>query len=82
MATQACDGKNTSFAKWERSGKVNNEFKVYTQNGTLLQSFSLQEWFNKLAEVPVGEVYLNSIDRDGTGQGYQKELIEYILSAC
>ena len=25
MATQACDGKNTSFAKWERSGKVNNE---------------------------------------------------------
>ena len=58
--------------------KVNDEFKVYTQNGTLLQSFSLQEWFNKLAEVPVGEVYLNSIDRDGTGQGYQKELIEHI----
>jgi len=58
--------------------KMKNDFKVFTKNGTLLQSFSLQEWLNKLVEVPVGEVYLNSIDRDGTGQGYQKELIEYI----
>jgi len=58
--------------------KVKNDYKVYTENGTLEQSFSLQEWLEKLAEVPVGEVYLNSIDRDGTGQGYQKELIEFI----
>ena len=58
--------------------KIKNDYMVYTENGTLQQSFSLQEWLYKLAEVPVGEVYLNSIDRDGTGQGYQKELIEYI----
>jgi len=58
--------------------KVKNDFKVYTENGTLLQNFSLQEWLNKLEKVPVGEVYLNSIDKDGTGQGYQKELIENI----
>lgn len=58
--------------------KVKNEYMVYTENGTLQQSFSLQEWLDKLAEIPVGEVYLNSIDRDGTGQGYQKELIEFI----
>ena len=32
MATQACDGKNTSFAKWERSGKVNNELKSKYNN--------------------------------------------------
>jgi imidazole glycerol-phosphate synthase subunit HisF len=58
--------------------KIKNDYMVYTENGTLQQSFSLQEWLYKLAEVPVGEVYLNSIDRDGTGQGYQEELIEYI----
>ena len=58
--------------------KVKNDYVVYTKNGTLQQNFSLREWLDKLAEVPVGEVYLNSIDRDGTGQGYQKELIEYI----
>jgi len=58
--------------------KVKNDYMVYTENGTLQQSCSLQEWLDKLVEVPVGEVYLNSIDRDGTGQGYQKELIEYI----
>jgi len=58
--------------------KVKNEYMVYTENGTLQQSFSLQEWLDKLTEIPVGEVYLNSIDRDGTGQGYQKELIEFI----
>jgi imidazole glycerol-phosphate synthase subunit HisF len=58
--------------------KVNDDYKVYTENGTLQQSGSLQEWLIKLTEVPIGEVYLNSIDRDGTGQGYQKELIKHI----
>ena len=58
--------------------KVDNNYKVYTENGTLQQSDSLQEWLFKLAEVPVGEVYLNSIDRDGTGQGYQKELLNFL----
>ena len=58
--------------------KIDNDFVVYTENGTLPQGLSLQEWLKKLSEVPVGEVYLNSIDRDGTGQGYQKELLEYI----
>ena len=58
--------------------KVKNEYMVYTENGTLQQSFSLQEWLDKLTEIPVGEVYLNSIDRDGTGQGYQKELLNFL----
>ena len=30
--------------------KVKNDYKVYTENGTLEQSFSLQEWLEKLAE--------------------------------
>ena len=58
--------------------KVANDYVVYTENGTVQQDLSLKEWLYKLLEVPVGEVYLNSIDRDGTGQGYQKELLEYI----
>ena len=60
--------------------KIKNDFKVYTENGSLEQFFSLQNWLLKLAQVPVGEVYLNSIDRDGTGQGYQEEMIELIPS--
>lgn len=60
--------------------KDKNEYKVFTENGTLEQSVPLQEWLIKLAKVPVGEVYLNSIDRDGTGQGFQKELLEFIPS--
>ena len=58
--------------------KVKNDYKVFTENGTVEQSYTVQEWLQKLAEVPVGEVYLNSIDRDGTGQGYQTELVEFI----
>jgi imidazole glycerol-phosphate synthase subunit HisF len=58
--------------------KIKNDFIVFTENGSKQQAFSLDEYFEKLMDVPVGEVYLNSIDRDGTGQGYMKELIGQI----
>ena len=58
--------------------KIKNDFIVFTENGTKRQTFSLDDYFYKLMNVPVGEVYLNSVDRDGTAQGYMQELIEQI----
>jgi len=58
--------------------KIKNDYIVLAENGTLQQNFSLQDYLYKLMEVPVGEVYLTSIDRDGTGQGYNKDLIRQI----
>lgn len=45
-------------------------FVVYTHQGQHRLDQPLQRYIEQLASLQVGELYLNSIDRDGTGQGY------------
>lgn len=59
--------------------KTNGEFyDVYIKDGSSKIGFSIQEYTKFLEELGVGEIYLNSIDRDGTGFGYDHSLIEYV----
>jgi len=57
---------------------INGDFTVWTHNGNVKQDVSLTKWLEKIDTLPIGEVYLNSVDRDGTGFGYLTELIEQI----
>ena len=57
---------------------INGDFTVWTHNGSVMQNINLNKWLENIATLPIGEVYLNSIDRDGTGHGYLTELIEQI----
>lgn len=56
------------------------EFSVWTESGTKQQPISLREWINTVVDLPIGELYLNSMDRDGTGQGYQLEMLDQLPS--
>jgi len=58
--------------------QIDGQFTFWTENGTVRQVISLGQWINHLERLPVGELYLNSIDRDGTGQGYHFELLEFL----
>jgi cyclase len=60
---------------------INGEFTVWTDNGSIKQNTSLTKWLENIESLPIGEVYLNSVDRDGTGHGYKTELIEKIPDA-
>lgn len=53
-------------------------FEVFTSNGGQATETSLSDWIKRLAELPVGEIYLNSMDRDGTGQGYMLAMLDHI----
>lgn len=53
-------------------------FAVFIDNGTKELQTDLHEWIKKISTLPIGEVYLNSINRDGTGQGYHLELLDII----
>ena len=57
--------------------KIGDEYVVFTKNGTLQQD-SLEEWLERLDKVPAGELYINSIDNDGTGHGYRMDIINHI----
>lgn len=49
---------------------INDDFKVFVENGTEAISHALDDYIAKVAQLGVGEIYLNSMDKDGTGQGF------------
>jgi cyclase len=51
-------------------------FYPRTENGQRQESMPLGDWVQRVLECQVGEIYLNSIDRDGTGQGYQLQMLD------
>lgn len=55
-------------------------YSVWTDNGTKQQTDSLKEWLNKIVALPIGEIYMNSMDRDGTGQGYLFDMLNQLPS--
>lgn len=50
---------------------------VYTAFGTQRQK-PLRDWLEYLGTLPIGEVYINSIDRDGTGQGFDLGVLDAV----
>lgn len=58
--------------------KNGDHYSIWVDNGSLKVEVSLEEWLNTISDLPIGEVYLNSMDRDGTGQGYELELLSFI----
>lgn len=56
--------------------KNNNGFnEVFIHDGTLSIPMALEEYITHIESLNAGEIYLNSIDKDGTGFGYDFETI-------
>lgn len=58
--------------------RINSEVSVLTENGSKVLDSSLSVWVEKILKLPIGELYFNSMDRDGTGQGYDVSLFNYL----
>lgn len=57
---------------------ANGEYEVYEKNGSQRLPMSLRETLVDTVENTVGEYYLNSMDQDGTGQGYDLAILEHL----
>lgn len=53
-------------------------YTVFSRCGAAELEDSLSTWIDRISAEPVGEIYLNSIDRDGTGQGYDFGILDSI----
>lgn len=58
--------------------KNNGSFCVLVENGTKEAKTGAYEYIKNISDLGIGEIYLNSIDRDGTGKGYLLKTIEMI----
>lgn len=53
-------------------------FRCYVENGSEELPIHLEEYLKQIAKMPVGEIYLNSIKKDGTGFGYNMNTIPFV----
>ena len=61
--------------------KVNGIFEVYIKDATLKIEMSLIEYIKYLETLEIGEIYLNSIEKDGTGFGYDFDTISEVQNS-
>lgn len=58
--------------------ELDRTYHIYTNNGSCLRQEPVSSLLGQLNEKSVGELYLNSINQDGTGQGYDLGLLDLI----
>ena len=56
----------------------NGSYQVYSHSGTRATGLTPESWAKQAEDLGAGEIFLNSIDRDGSKQGYDVELIRRV----
>ncbi len=58
--------------------REDRSYGVYVENGQRRAEKTLESWAREVIERGAGEIFLNSIDRDGTGLGYDLDIIRRV----
>lgn len=74
-------GSSTIVASIEAIKQQNGEYLAYVDNGREYTGIEVFEWAKRVEKLGAGEILLTSVDREGTGSGYDLELIKNI-SEC
>ncbi|MEX1027529.1 MAG: HisA/HisF-related TIM barrel protein [Candidatus Paceibacterota bacterium] len=61
--------------------RANGTYAVCTQGGSHETDLDAVEWARQAEHIRAGEILLQSLDRDGTGEGYDLDLIGKITEA-
>jgi cyclase len=69
----AVDAKRASGAAWR--------WEVFSHGGRTPEGLDALAWCRRVAELGAGEILLTSLDRDGTGSGYDVELLREVASS-
>jgi imidazole glycerol-phosphate synthase subunit HisF len=67
----AVDAKQTGCGRWE----------VFTHGGRRPTGVNAVDWCRRVAELGAGEILLTSMDRDGTGHGFDLDLLHAVCAA-
>ena len=71
-------GSSTIVANIQVQKTLNNEYLCYIENGRQVTDYKLEDWACKVQDLGVGELLITSINFDGTGKGFDLNLINKI----
>ncbi|MFA6275885.1 MAG: imidazole glycerol phosphate synthase cyclase subunit [Pedobacter sp.] len=73
-------GSSTIVVAIEAIKESNGKYLAYTDNGREYTGVDVLEWAQKLDDMRVGELVITSVDKEGTGEGFDLELIQKVSS--
>jgi cyclase len=68
-------GSSTIVVSIEAKKRPDGSYEAYIDNGRQRTGVEVLEWVQRVAQLGAGEILLTSIDQEGTGGGYDCELI-------
>lgn len=71
-------GQQCVVASMDIKSSPDGSYQVWADCGSRHIAGSAAHWVELIAQDDVGELYLNSMDRDGTGQGYDFRLLDLL----
>lgn len=74
-------GSSTIVVAIEAIKQLTGEYMAYVDNGREHTGIEVVTWAKKCEELGAGEIVITSVDREGTGKGYDIELIKSITTA-
>ncbi|MCA9062948.1 MAG: imidazole glycerol phosphate synthase subunit HisF [Planctomycetaceae bacterium] len=74
-------GSSTIVVAIEAIREPNGRYLAYTDNGRQHTGIDAIDWAAQVEELGAGEIVATSVDRDGTGEGYDPELNRRIADA-
>jgi cyclase len=78
----AVDAKRRARSSIEQPRLMHDAgWEVYSHGGRTPEGLNALEWCRQVADLGAGELLVTSMDRDGTGQGYDLELIRAVASS-
>ena len=71
-------GRQCVVASMDIKTALDGDYRVWSKSGTECLIGSAAKWVEFVVQSNVGELYLNSMDRDGSGQGYDFGLLDLL----
>jgi cyclase len=71
-------GSSTIVVSIEAIKNTNGNYLVFTDNGREYTGLEVVNWARKVESLGAGEIILTSVDREGTGEGYDIDLIRKV----
>ena len=73
-------GSSTIVVAIEAIKESDGRYLAYTDNGREYTGVEVFEWAKKIESLGAGEIVITSVDREGTGEGFDLELITKLSS--
>ena len=71
-------GSSTILVAIEAIKSSNGKYYVFTDNGREQTGIEVVEWATKVEELGAGEIVITSVDKEGTGEGFDIDLIRLV----